>query len=199
VNILNLKERGHQYQEEGVKLINLIANQMNNNRLSTNKKLKTDKDLIVSREQLYVEINKLLNGPSNIEMRDGRPFILSLNKFYKVNVKTKVQIKDINNLVLGTFDSLSDCAKYLGVSQPTVKNRLVKNQLFVFDNKSCYIKLINKYNDSDLPPSDLSEDGSSCYTKKIKINSKFSLDNKKSDLLMCASSPNNSDCFRALT
>src|SRR5687767_13271240 len=99
---------------------------MNNNRLSTNQKFKTDKDLIVSREQLYVEINKLLNGPSNIEMRDGRPFILSSNKFYKVNVKTKVQIKDTNNLVLGTFDSLSDCAKYLGVSQPTVKNRLVK-------------------------------------------------------------------------
>jgi heme/copper-type cytochrome/quinol oxidase subunit 2 len=57
-----------------------------------------------------------------------------------------------------------------------------------------------KYNDdSDSPPSDLSEDQSSCYTKKIKINSKFSLDHKKSDLLMCASSPNNSDCFRALT
>ena len=148
VAIFKLKERGHHHQEEGVKVINLILNQMNNNRLSTSHNAINVSSL--GREQLYVDINKLLNGPSNIEIIDGRSFILSLNRFYKGNVKTKVQIVDKNNSVLKTFDSISDCANFLGVSQPTAKNRLVKKQLFAIgENKSYYIKIINKDGDAD--------------------------------------------------
>jgi len=36
ITVLKLKERGHNHQKEGISIINLIINQMNNNRLSTN-------------------------------------------------------------------------------------------------------------------------------------------------------------------
>lgn len=36
ITVWKLKERGHNHQKEGISIINLIINQMNNNRLSTN-------------------------------------------------------------------------------------------------------------------------------------------------------------------
>ena len=116
---------------------------MNNNRLSTRKQGSADNVYSLKGEQLYIEINKLLSGPSNIKIIGGRSFILSLNRFYKGNVKTKVQLVDMNNSVFKIFNSLRDCAKFLGVSRPTVKNRLIKNQLFVFEEQSFYIKILN--------------------------------------------------------
>ena len=51
---------------------------MNNNRLSTNSRSTCKHEP----EQLYLEIDKLLNRPSNYEvMEDGRLFIKSANKF----------------------------------------------------------------------------------------------------------------------
>lgn len=147
VAIFKLKERGHHYQEEGKNILNLIISQMNNNRLSSNQ----DENLpIVGREQLYLEINKLLNGPSNIEVKEeGRLFIKSLNRFYTGSGKTEVQIISNKGLVFKTFTSLSDCAKFLGISQPTAKNRLIKNQPFLFENNPYYLKKIIN-NDSDI-------------------------------------------------
>lgn len=152
--IFKLKERGHHYQEEGKIILNLIISQMNNNRLSSNQ----DENLpLVGREQLYLEINKLLNGPSNIEVKgasfppeQGRLFIKSLNRFYMGGFagKTEVQIISKDGLVFKTFSSLSDCAKILGISQPTAKNRLIKNQPFLFENNPYYLKKIIN-NDSD--------------------------------------------------
>ena len=116
---------------------------MNNNRLSANYNANLSK---VERSKLYVEINKLLNGPSNIEIKEGRPFIKSLNSFIKGGGKVEVGIQDINGLVLKRFSSLSECAKYLGVTQPTVKNRLNKKQYFLFDNNLvCIIKMVKDY------------------------------------------------------
>lgn len=57
VIIFNLKERGH--QEEGLRVLKAIVNQMNNSRLSTSKNIKID------RYQLLKDIAILLNGPSN--------------------------------------------------------------------------------------------------------------------------------------
>ena len=72
-----LKERGHHYQEEGKNVLNLIISQMNN-RLSSNQ---DENYPVIDREQLYLKINQLLNGPSNIEVKeDGRLFIKSLNR-----------------------------------------------------------------------------------------------------------------------
>lgn len=146
VAIFKLKERGHLYQEEGKNVLNLIISQMNNNRLSTNKGENLPK---IEREQLYLEINKLLNGPSNIEVKEEGIFIKSLNYFSTGSGKIGVHIVSNQGLILKTFTSLSDCAKTLGVTQPTARNRLIKNQPFLFENNPCYLKnIINK--DSDL-------------------------------------------------
>ena len=114
---------------------------MNNNRLSSNQ---DENYPVIDREQLYLKINQLLNGPSNIEVKeDGRLFIKSLNRFYTGSGKTEVQIlSDKEGLVLKTFTSLSDCAKFLGLTQPTVKNRLIKNQAFLFEGNPCYLKRV---------------------------------------------------------
>lgn len=51
-------------------------------------------------------------------------------------------------LILKTFTSLSDCAKTLGITQPTVRNRLIKNQPFLFENNPCYFQnILNKDRD----------------------------------------------------
>jgi hypothetical protein len=62
-----LKEQGHHMSEQGVKLIDLILSQMNNNRLSTN-----SSQPAIDRALLLAEITKLLSGPSNFELRNGR-------------------------------------------------------------------------------------------------------------------------------
>lgn len=69
--VLNLKDKGFHYTEDGKKVLNLILNQMNNNRLSTS--LGTT----VNREELDDEINRLLSGPSNIEIKQGRKYIIN--------------------------------------------------------------------------------------------------------------------------
>jgi hypothetical protein len=129
----SLKEKGLQHTEEGLKVINLILGQMNNNRLSTNLRSTCKHEP----EQLYLEIDKraarcerarppsLLNRPSNYEvMEDGRLFIKSLNKFNNSGIKMQVEIKDKNGLVLYTSESILACAKFLGKSKSTVTRRL---------------------------------------------------------------------------
>jgi hypothetical protein len=119
---------------------------MNNNRLSSNQNENFPK---IEREQLYLEINKLLNGPSNIEVKEKGIFIKSLNRFSTGSGKTGVQIISNQGIIFKTFTSLSDCAKFLGITQPTAKNRLIKNQPFLFENNPYYLKKIIN-NDSDL-------------------------------------------------
>nr|YP_009072385.1 hypothetical protein SBORM_0121 [Sclerotinia borealis]AIJ56813.1 hypothetical protein SBORM_0121 [Sclerotinia borealis] len=76
-SILLLKEQGHHLSEQGVKLIDLLLSQMNNNRLSTASSHPT-----VDRTLLLAEINLLINGPSNFELRNGRKWVISLKKYY---------------------------------------------------------------------------------------------------------------------
>jgi hypothetical protein len=153
VSVFKIKEKGLNYQEEGKRIINLIISQMNNKRLSTN--LSFSK---VDRVQLYTEINKLLAGPSNFEVKaDGRLFIKSLNSYYTGGGSTQVEIKDQKGLVVNTFSSLSDCARYLGLSQPTVKNKLTKNQPFLFENKLVYINKVTKENQFTVQTSSTTE------------------------------------------
>jgi hypothetical protein len=146
VAIFKLKERGHHYQKEGKNVLNLIVGRMANDGLSSNHNENFPK---IEREQLYLEINKLLNGPSNIEVKEKGIFIKSLNRFSTGSGKTGVQIISNLGIIFKTFTSLSDCAKFLGITQPTAKNRLIKNQPFLFENNPYYLKkIINK--DSDL-------------------------------------------------
>ncbi len=121
--ILKLKELGMHYTDEGVKLIDQILSQMNINRLSTNSKPKPDRTF------LLICINKLLrSGGSNFEIRNGRTFIKSLNKYYSDPKCVKVQLQDKDGKVIQTFGSLSSCWRFLGVYPATVKTWIVKKK-----------------------------------------------------------------------
>ena len=138
-NILMLKEQGHHLSEQGEKLINLILSQMNKNRLSTN-----SSQPIVDRNRLLEEVNKLLNGPSNIELRNGRKWIISLKKYYNSSRKElSVVIVDENGKNLHTFDSLADCGKFLNVHPSTVSKRIIKSIPFLLENKQVFIKKVS--------------------------------------------------------
>lgn len=138
-NILLLKEQGHHLSNQGVKLIDLILSQMNNNRLST-----TASSLpAVDRTRLLAEINLMLNEPSNFGLRNGRKWIISLNKYYNSSrTNICVIITDENGNNLHSFDSLADCAKFLDVDPSTVSKRINKSIPFLFENKLAYIKKV---------------------------------------------------------
>lgn len=112
---------------------------MNNNRLST-----FDAAIRVDREELILEIQNLLSGPSNFEIRDGRKFIKSLNRFEGAGQQPAVKLLDDSGCIIKAFASVSDCAKFLGVSRSVVYNRIEKNKAIILDNKDYYIKREDK-------------------------------------------------------
>ena len=141
--ILKLRNLGLHYTEEGLKVIKLIISQMNNYRLSSIKWAAP-----VDRALLQIEIDKLLNGPSNFEKReDGRIFIKSLNRYYSDRIKIKVELKDENGNLLNTFDSMADCAKYLGLTSMTVAKIIRTGKPVLFENKSVAPPNFFFYND----------------------------------------------------
>ena len=74
--VLSMKKLGLHYTDEGLKVIGLIINKMNS--LTSSHILDT-----LDSEVLQNDINRLLSGPSNLEIQeDGRIFIKSLNKYY---------------------------------------------------------------------------------------------------------------------
>lgn len=110
---------------------------MNNKRLSTS----LSKNSPVDRVQLYVEINKLLAAPSNFEVKeDGRIFIKSLNKYYSPRENIRVRLDNEDGLIVNTFDSIADCARFLGISPIIAKQRLVKSEPVLLNDKFLYIK-----------------------------------------------------------
>lgn len=98
-----LKKLGLHYLAElaeGIKLINLILSQMNNGRLSNSGYSLIDRDYI------DIELARLLNGPSNYELINGKIFIKSLNKFHCIHaiIKTQVELRNQEDLVFKVFD-----------------------------------------------------------------------------------------------
>ena len=133
--ILNIRNLGLHYTEKGVEVINLILNQMNSNRLSS----KSRSTPVIDRALLQMDIEKLLMEGSNFEEKeDGRIFIKSLNR-YLPPANIGVEVKDKDGLVLNTFASLSDCAKYLGVPRSTATRRLRKSKPLLVKGKLIYI------------------------------------------------------------
>jgi hypothetical protein len=112
---------------------------MNNNRLST-----YNTDIKIDRKELILDINNLLLGPSNFEIREGRKFIKSLNRFEGTGKHPTVELLEDSGRIIKTFASVSDCAKFLGLSRNVVYNRLNKGKAILFDSKCCYIKRENK-------------------------------------------------------
>lgn len=138
-NILLLKDKGFHFTPEGLELIQLTLNQMNNNRLSTySRKIVGDRELLLSK------INDLLVKPSNLELKgDGKIFIKSLSRYYYNNTKPlEIKMEDESGSVVKTWPSLTSCAESLGLSKSGVQKRLKNVTRFVFEGRTVYL---NKY------------------------------------------------------
>ena len=154
--VLELKKLGLHWLEEGVRVINLILSQINLNRLSTNPARLSPIQL----DKLRRDIDKLLSGPSNLEIKaDGRIFIKSLNKYYTGSGNIKVNLIGKNGLLNHSFDSISECAKFLGFSAGTVTNRLRDNKPVKVGSKELFVYkgihngvIISKRNEIQLGP-----------------------------------------------
>ena len=116
---------GLHYLREGKALIERITQQMNNYRLSSSLLPRIDRSL------LEADITKLLSGPSNYEIREGKTFIKSSNsslKHEQLNKAIAVQLVDgLTGNVISRFNSFNDCAKFLATSRSSVSKRSVKN------------------------------------------------------------------------
>lgn len=76
--IFYVYKKGLNYLTEGETLVTRIISQMNNHRLSTSRSPKLTP---LDRDLLLANISKLLDGPSNYEIKGDRVFIKSLNRF----------------------------------------------------------------------------------------------------------------------
>lgn len=134
-NVLMLKESGWHYTDEGLRLIDLTLNQMNSYRLSTREASAVDRVL------LHYDINRLLSRPSNYEVREGKTWIISKNRFLtEVSEAQEVELMDVNNNLIKRFAAQSTAAKFLNVSTATISRRLNQNGSFTFNNQLVYIK-----------------------------------------------------------
>jgi len=120
--ILSLKEKGHHYSKKGKDLIDLILSQMNNNRLSTSNQPIVDRDL------LNIKVQTLLNMSSNFDLRDGRVWIISEDRFQSEGGKSKaLELWDDQGNLFNTFKSIAECGRYLSIS-PTSVSKLIKKK-----------------------------------------------------------------------
>lgn len=97
-----------------------ILSQINNNRLSNSGKP------VINRMKLIKDISNLLSLPSNYEIdkQNGKIFIISEQK-YLGEGKSKAVALVASDSTVNTFKSLTDCAKFLGISTQTVNSKLL--------------------------------------------------------------------------
>jgi uncharacterized iron-regulated protein len=97
----------------------------------------------VNRILLQKDIDRLLTEPSNFEVREqGRVWIKSLNRYQSTAKKIGLVLLDEKGLVLNSFDSVSSCSDFLGISRKTIMKRLSENKAVSFYNKIVYIKKV---------------------------------------------------------
>lgn len=138
--LISIIDLGLHYTDEGKKIISRILAQMNNNRLSTiNNWTEEDRTLLLT------DIALLINKGSNYMILDGKTYIKSLNRFLSTNKKVAVQlIAGDTGVILKTFDSVSECAKFLDINLQTAHYRTKKNSNFYCSsfNQTVYIRKI---------------------------------------------------------
>lgn len=121
--VLTLKEEGKHFTELGEKVIEGLIGRMNNNRLSTKRPI--DGLASYPEGELNNDLNHLLSLPSNFEVHpNGKLFIISQGKYYNSGNNLAVQLVDSSNLVIRVFDSVTDCAKFLGMGKNTISRKL---------------------------------------------------------------------------
>jgi hypothetical protein len=100
----------------------------------------------VNRKQLDVEINRILKQPSNLEIRQGKLYVKSLNqnipsitRNYE-KFKQAVQVVDAETgCVVYNFKSTRSCAEFVGLANSSAARYLKLGQRFLFQNKLVYM------------------------------------------------------------
>lgn len=127
--ILTIKNEGKHFTEQGKEVIYLISKRMNRNRLSTNL---TPHSL--PQNLLEEKIFNILNEPSNYEIQsNGKILVKSTGVYLKGRGNIKLEILDDKNLLFKSFNSIKECALFLGVSERTINRRLEDNKPFLFE------------------------------------------------------------------
>ena len=91
------------------------------------------------------DIALLIAKGSNYMIMNGKTFIKSLNRPLSTNKKVAVQvIAGDSGIILKTLDSVSECAKFLGINTQTAHYRAKKNSNFYCSilDQTVYIKKI---------------------------------------------------------
>jgi hypothetical protein len=131
--ILNIKNQGKHFTEEGKELIPLLGRGMNRGRLSTN--IKED-HLCLTREEIKEKTLKLLSSPSNYDIHDdGKIWIKSLKVYLKGRGNINVKVLDQNNELIYNFISIKECAQFFNVSERTINRKLDKGTTIEFNGK----------------------------------------------------------------
>jgi hypothetical protein len=131
--LIKLRELGHNYSEGGLKVMDLIINQMNLRRKFINGKLEDN----VSLQNM---IDELLNNPNILITPEGKKYIISLGRYKKDGAPTNLILKDENGLILESFDSVNKCGKFLGISIYKVNKYLDEKKFIIYKNKKCLIQ-----------------------------------------------------------
>jgi len=149
VSVLRLRINGQHFTEEGQLLIPLIAQSMNNGRLSTNIAKPTFSNSpcfppatlgenMGNKEDskaFNLRLESLLNSPSNYAVQaDGRTLIVSMST-YLPNSGGVELYDEVVGVLFNSFTTQADCASFLELSTPTVSRWLIEGRIFEFKGK----------------------------------------------------------------
>ena len=113
---------------------------MNRNRLSTNL---TASQKSVPDNILNKKIFNVLNEPSNYELHsNGKIWVKSSGVYLKGRGNIKLEALDDKGILFKSFNSIKECAIFLGVSERTINRRLDNNKHFLFKGHKLTIKRI---------------------------------------------------------
>ena len=84
---------------------------------------------------LKKKVESLLKGPSNLEEREGKIFIKSLNRFRSEKKYIAIVLQDEKGNIINFFNSIADCIKFLGLGRNLVYKRYKKGQPILLDEQ----------------------------------------------------------------
>lgn len=131
-----LKAQGHHLTAAEQLIITKILAQMNSKRLSTNPSRE-----IIDRVRLGNDIAKLLAGPANFEITaDGDLLNIYSGRIVPKDGRIAVVLVSESGEIFKSFDSVKDCALFLGVGLSTLYKKVNTEKSVNYDNKVFFIK-----------------------------------------------------------
>lgn len=143
VSIFKLREKGIHHIPEGAELIDSIFSQMNERRYSTYKGERRDMDPYI----LQAKLDKFLNGPSNYVLKEGKVWVVSLNRFLKNTSATGVEMLDETGAIIDSWRTITECAQSIGLSREGVQKRIRSNKFYSYNNRLGVLKIIENEED----------------------------------------------------